>query len=92
MKRLIIALLWVLASADPASALEFTGRFVQGGLVVGHTVPQSSVTVDGRAARVSDLGEFLVGLARDATGTVAILAISPNPSAISSAWSSVSMW
>jgi len=64
----------------PARAVDFTGRFVQGGLVIGHVVPGSSVTVDGQAARVSDRGEFLVGLARDATGTVAIAVTVPGGS------------
>jgi murein DD-endopeptidase MepM/ murein hydrolase activator NlpD len=58
--------------------MDFSGRFVQGGLVVGHVPPGSQVTVAGQSARVSDRGEFLVGLARDATGKVAIVATAPD--------------
>ena len=81
MKVSVVALALALVSADPAGALEFTGRFVQGGLVIGQVQPRSAVTVDGRSARVSDRGEFLIGLARDATGTVAVVATAPEGAA-----------
>ena len=46
-----------------------TGNFIQGGLVVGRTVPGTQVFQDGQALRVSGNGEFLLGFTRDAPAT-----------------------
>ena len=46
-----------------------SGNFVQGGLVVGRTVPGTQVFQDGQALRVSGNGEFLLGFTRDAPAT-----------------------
>lgn len=81
MRAAAVALALALLSTSPAAGLDFTGRFVQGGLVIGHAPPGSKVAVDGQPARVSDRGEFLIGLARDATGTVAIMVTSPGGAA-----------
>lgn len=64
---------------DRAGAMEprFDGTFVQGGLVVGHVAPGSSVTVDGRPVRVSVDGEFLLGFDRDAPAAVEIRITEP---------------
>jgi len=49
-----------------ASDLRLDGKFIQGGLVVGSTLPGAAVEVDGRSVRVSSKGRFLIGFSRDA--------------------------
>ncbi len=58
----VLLLLW----PTLAHALALDGPLVQGGLVVGRVAPGASVTVDGRAVRVSADGRFLMGFGRDA--------------------------
>jgi len=53
-------------------AVSFTGDFVQGGLIVAHTEPGASVTVNNQSVRVSPEGWFLIGIGRDETGPVNI--------------------
>lgn len=67
-------------SALPAWAVEitFNGNFVQGGLVIGRTVPQSTVVVDGTPVRVSPQGDFLLGFGREATDSVEIRITAPD--------------
>ena len=67
-------------SAFPARAVEiaFTGDFVQGGLVIGSTVPNAKVVVDGKPVRVSPKGDFLIGFGRDAKGSAEIRVTTPD--------------
>jgi murein DD-endopeptidase MepM/ murein hydrolase activator NlpD len=74
--RSIFLLLSVLAGSCVAAAdahsprpYEMSGKLVQGGLVVGRTLPGSKVMQDGQAVRVSPRGEFLLGFTRDAPAT-----------------------
>ena len=56
-----------------ASELELTGRFVQGGHVLGRTWPRALVFVDGEAlSAASEAGWFIVGLDRDAPASLEI--------------------
>ncbi len=56
-----------------ASELELTGRFVQGGHVLGRTWPRALVFVDGEAlSAASDAGWFIVGLDRAAPASLEI--------------------
>lgn len=53
--------------------LELSGRFVQGGHVVGRTWPRALIFVDGEALSAASAdGWFIVGLDRDALGSVQI--------------------
>lgn len=52
--------------AGSAEAAELEGPLVQGGLVVGHTDPGATVSLDGKAVRVSSEGLFLLGFGRHA--------------------------
>lgn len=64
--------LWVAAAlwlAAPAGALELTGDFVQGGMVVGRTDPSARIFLNGKALRVSPDGLFVLGFGRDAPKT-----------------------
>ncbi|OUR77706.1 peptidase [Alphaproteobacteria bacterium 46_93_T64] len=45
--------------------LELSGSFTQGGLVLGKTVPGSTVSLDGKRVRVSPNGQFVFGFGRD---------------------------
>ncbi|SVE25563.1 uncharacterized protein METZ01_LOCUS478417, partial [marine metagenome] len=41
------------------------GNFTQGGLVFGHTEPDTRIEFDGRAVRVNRSGDFIFGFGRD---------------------------
>ncbi|MBC8337640.1 MAG: M23 family metallopeptidase [Alphaproteobacteria bacterium] len=56
----------ILPSPAPSGELRLDGPLVQGGLVIGKTLPGARVAIDGRAARVSEKGIFLIGFGRDA--------------------------
>lgn len=60
------AVLWILASAASAQALEISGSFKQGGLVIGKAAPGSKITLDGRDVAVAPDGSFIFGFGRDA--------------------------
>jgi len=67
--RIILLLIGLILQPTPLmaqSALEFTGAFVQGGLVIGRTLPGTTVTHAGRNIQVSDSGVFVLGFDRDA--------------------------
>ena len=44
---------------------EFSGDFIQGGLVVGNITPGSKVKINDHGVRVSVSGEFIIGFGRD---------------------------
>lgn len=76
--------LWAVAFAaipGASAATWLDGDFVQGGLVIGSTAPGSTVTLDGRAARVAPDGQFLFGFTRDAA-PVAVLEITAPDGAV----------
>jgi murein DD-endopeptidase MepM/ murein hydrolase activator NlpD len=58
-----------------AHAVELTGNFVQGGLVLGTIAPGATVALDGRAVPVSPEGRFVIGFGRDATEAVLTLTL-----------------
>lgn len=79
--RFMVALLVTAISATGAWAdvsLSLDGTFAPGGLVIGKTTIGNTVTVDGRIIRVSENGEFLLGLGRNATGETTIVVTSQN--------------
>jgi murein DD-endopeptidase MepM/ murein hydrolase activator NlpD len=55
-----------LAVAMPAIAAELSGRFEQGGLVLGQTRPGATLTLDSKPVPVDAAGRFLLGFGRDA--------------------------
>lgn len=65
-----------LAAAAPEVVLE--GTVSPGGLLIGTTLPGSTVSVGGQGVRVSNEGQFLLGLGRDATGAVIIDITAPD--------------
>ncbi len=66
-----IAILLLLAGCGIASAaaLQLDGKAVQGGLIVGTTLPDTKVTHDGQNVRVSSTGVFVIGFGREAGPT-----------------------
>lgn len=81
MRRLAGGLcLAAMLAAPPALAcqLSLDGPARQGGLLIGSVTPGASVTVDGKAVRVSADGHFLVGLGRDAKLTQKVAAKMPD--------------
>jgi len=58
-----------------AHAVELDGKFVQGGMVLGTTVPGATVVLDGRAVPVSPEGRFVFGFGRDATEAMLTLVL-----------------
>ncbi len=64
--------------AEQRSPFSLTGKIEQGGLVVGKTLPKSTVTLDGRNLRVSDQGDFVFGFSRDQGPTALLLVRLPD--------------
>ena len=59
----------------------FKGSFVQGGLVIGKTTPNSLVILNGKSIRLSKEGFFLLGFGRNAKKNQIIKIIDPKKSA-----------
>ena len=74
MRRLLAALLLLLAGNARADDLALDGALTQGGLMVGRTLPGATVTLDGRPLRLTDDGRFLFGFGRD-HGPAAVLVL-----------------
>lgn len=57
--------LLLLLAVVPAHAAELSGKFEQGGMVLGRAAPAAVVTLDGRAVPVDAAGHFVLGFGRD---------------------------
>ena len=70
MRRLLFkvfaSLFALLYLPSTVAALQLTGQMQQGGLVIGQVEPDSLVTLDQRAVKVSKQGVFVIGFGRDA--------------------------
>ena len=79
MKRLraavLIGTLLTAQSAAADDAIELDGNLMQGGLVVRHAPPGSTVTLDGTAVRVGSDGVFILGFGREAAATAELLVV-----------------
>ena len=60
------------------TSLSLTGSFEPGALIIGTTAAGNTVTHDGLPVRVSDTGDLLLGLGRDATGKTTVIITSPD--------------
>ncbi|MGH6893237.1 MAG: M23 family metallopeptidase [Dongiaceae bacterium] len=74
---LSLGLLSVL-SATPALAVELSGDFTQGGLVVGHAAPGAKVLLGDRALMVGADGLFVFGFGRDQGPRAQLTIIQPD--------------
>ena len=53
-------------------AVNFEGKFEQGGFILGKTAPNSKVKIDNKNVKVTDDGYFAFGLGRDRKTDVVI--------------------
>lgn len=58
--------------------IELGERLAPGGLMIGKVPPGSQVNVDGDAVRVSEEGDFIFGVGRDAEGSVEVVIDCPD--------------
>ena len=70
--RLIIYLHFFISFYSPSFSAEFKGEFLQGSFILGKTLPDSKVQVDGRKVRVDKNVYFAFGLGRDRKNDVVI--------------------
>ena len=63
--RWLFALLFAVVAVLPARAQILNGELVQGGMVVGRTLPGTEVFLGDRRVRVSATGLFVIGFGRD---------------------------
>lgn len=63
--------------ADERLPLSLIGKVEQGGLIIGKTLPGSTISLDGRKLRVSDQGDFVFGFSRDDGPTATLMAVLP---------------
>ena len=75
MIRLLLAAILTLIFPLAASALplKLEGEATQGGVLVGHTMPGASVTLDGKALRPTAEGDFVFGFGRDAAANAMLI-------------------
>lgn len=71
----ILSLLTFAASPASAGPLRLDGKFIQGGLVVGHAAPGARVYFGDSEIRVSPDGVFVFGFGRDAPATARVKVI-----------------
>jgi len=79
--RLSIGAAIVIAAAAQSAtawALDLSGSFVQGGLVVGKADPGSKLTLDGHMVAVAPDGSFLLGFGRNAKETAVLKVLPPD--------------
>ncbi|GHD55151.1 peptidase [Thalassobaculum fulvum] len=72
----LLTLLAGLSHAHAKTSLD--GNLVQGGLVIGHAEPGSTVVLDGRTVRVDADGLFVLGFHRDAAATAELTVTGPD--------------
>ena len=58
--------------AGSAQSMELRGEWVQGGLLLGTTDPETRLKFDGKTVRVSPEGHFVIALGRDAPAEVSL--------------------
>ena len=66
LKIILFVIILVSAASVNATTLELEGKFIQGSLVIGTTLPGSEVIHDDKSVRVSNTGSFAIGFGRDA--------------------------
>lgn len=69
---LTLASLLALADDSETQALQLTGEWLPGAMLIGRTVPGTRVYFESRELKVDAAGRFVVGLDRDAGGSVSL--------------------
>ena len=73
--KIIKYILVIILICFKVSAVEFTGKFIQGHFIIGKTDPSSKVKIDKKQIRVSKDGYFAFGIERDRKYDVVIKVI-----------------
>ncbi len=71
-KQAMLALLMMLFGSQATAAIEFTGEFVQGGIVFGKVAQGQQVSYAGQQLPLSSSGQFVLGFDRDSAPTVTL--------------------
>jgi len=66
MRLFLVALLLLWSGGASAVTLKLEGNATQGGLMIGHTEPGATVSLDGKTLRPTPQGDFVFGFGRDA--------------------------
>ena len=77
-KQAIIIAIGFLVINVNAAALEISGSWIQGAMVVGQTSPESQIIFLGRKIKVNPDGFFVIGLGRNAKPHTELIEISPS--------------
>ena len=64
MKKLLLVIL-IFFISNSLYAIEFSGKFIQGNLIIGKTDPNSKIIIDKNEIKVSKEGYFVFGIDRD---------------------------
>ena len=71
--------IWIaFSTTETIATTTFEGTFLQGGLVIGKTLPKSTILSDGRTHRITPNGYFLLGFGRNEPLRKVIKVISPD--------------
>ncbi|MGI9450331.1 MAG: hypothetical protein ACR2QH_06810, partial [Geminicoccaceae bacterium] len=70
-----------ISKAEPAISL--AESLMPGGIMIGNAPVGSVVRIDGRAVRVSDDGDFVFGVGRNAEGSVQVVIDCPDGNQVS---------
>ncbi|RED53983.1 M23 family metallopeptidase [Aestuariispira insulae] len=76
-----LGLMLALGTARADDRTQLDGNFTQGGLVIGKTLPGTTIQFDGRQVRVSKNGDFIIGFHRDDPTAMALEIRYPDGSA-----------
>ena len=71
--KLLSFVLFMVLFTPLLHALELTGSWSQGGMLIGRTAPDADIQFMGKRVRVSDQGVFVIALGRDAPADVELL-------------------
>ena len=63
--RKLLFVIFVFFISNSLFAIEFTGQFFQGNLIIGKTDPNSKIIIDKNEVKVSKEGYFVFGIDRD---------------------------
>ena len=61
----ILFLIFIFFISNSLFAIEFSGKFIQGNLIIGKTDPNSKIIIDKNEVKVSKEGYFVFGIDRD---------------------------
>ena len=75
---LVAAMLLAGTAHATSTGVKLAGELIQGGLVRGRVAPDSAVSLEGRALRVTADGWFVFGLGRDAPASMELLVTAPS--------------